>query len=97
MIHVKYMPQKAFIYSYFRINFDDLFGPAPSDSDCPDQMANTPSSQSTFFNALDTQEPHAGIGLSDPRLNYEVRKKLDAMNKLHSTGYACLYLLIFTL
>ncbi|KAF8152891.1 P-loop containing nucleoside triphosphate hydrolase protein [Pholiota molesta] len=29
---------------------------------------------------------HAGIGLSDPRLNYEVRKKLDAMNKLHSTG-----------
>jgi ABC-type polysaccharide/polyol phosphate transport system ATPase subunit len=59
-------------------------------------MANTPSSQSIFFDALDTHESHAGIGLSDPRLNYEVRKKLDAMNKLHSTGYACLCLLIST-
>ncbi|KAF8181827.1 P-loop containing nucleoside triphosphate hydrolase protein [Pholiota molesta] len=49
-------------------------------------MTDAPSSPSLFSDAVDIHEPHAGIGLSDPRLNYEVRKKLDAMNKLHSTG-----------
>ena len=51
-------------------------------------MANRRASSSTLSEAVvvDEHESPGGIGLSDPQLYYEVRKKLDAMNKLHSTG-----------
>ncbi|KAF9479081.1 hypothetical protein BDN70DRAFT_921462 [Pholiota conissans] len=50
--------------------------------------ARRSSSHSTqFFDAADSvEEGHAGIGLSDPEVNRDIRKKLDIINKLKSTG-----------
>ena len=47
--------------------------------------ATPPESVSSDEFASDNESP-SGVGMSDPRMNSQVRRMLDAMNRLYNTG-----------
>lgn len=56
-------------------------------NDSDDSMFVEQDSSAISIISSASDDPNAGVGLSDPQFDHERRRMLDLVNKLHSTGY----------